>query len=270
MSILSYYQERIEGSWIEERVCSFIFHFGECSDEDRESTARQAGDCANQIYDSCKAQRVHAVPIEKGLVVELSDFSKMTAAKKVLGMFREGSSNSEAEMGVDSQKGLENDGHHAQDMHTHCGVSELAVTMDKASIDPQRARLDAWGRSSFDAASSPTSPTVMPTVPDFLMVAGNGREDDAVFRWANVLGKEGQVKRVVSVCVGKRSTTEAATTLTQGVTGEFTPFFTVFNMVAGLTFTRNYRARDGVTETCKVAVNNQRLFGNSGGTVECG
>jgi len=229
MSILSYYQERIEGSWIEERVCSFIFHFGECSDEDKESTARQAGDCANQIYDSCKAQRVHAVPIEKGLVVELSDFSKMTAAKKVLELIKEGSSNSEAGMRVDSHKGRENDGDQDQDMHTHCGVSELAVTMDKASIDPQKARLDAWGRSTFDAASSPTSPTAtIPTVPDFLMVAGDGREDDAVFRWANGLGKGGQVKRVVSVCVGKRSTTEAATTLTQGVTGEFTSFFSGF------------------------------------------
>lgn len=55
--------------------------------------------------------------------------------------------------------------------------------------------------------------------PQLLMVAGDGREDEAVFRWANGLGGKGIVKHVVTVSVGKRSTTEAKFTLTQGVTG---------------------------------------------------
>ncbi|KJZ80097.1 hypothetical protein HIM_00811 [Hirsutella minnesotensis 3608] len=53
---------------------------------------------------------------------------------------------------------------------------------------------------------------------DFLMVAGDGREDEKVFRWANQLGERGIVKEVVTVSLANRST-EAAATLTQGVSG---------------------------------------------------
>lgn len=55
--------------------------------------------------------------------------------------------------------------------------------------------------------------------PHFLMVAGNDREDEAVFRWANAVAAKGTVGQVVSVCVGKKNTTEAGYTLSQGVTG---------------------------------------------------
>lgn len=55
--------------------------------------------------------------------------------------------------------------------------------------------------------------------PDFLMVAGDDREDEPVFRWANSLHSKGLVRDVVTVSVGKRSTTEAKYTLTQGATG---------------------------------------------------
>lgn len=53
---------------------------------------------------------------------------------------------------------------------------------------------------------------------DFLMVVGDGRDDDKVFKWANQLGDDGTIKEVVTVSLGSRST-EAAATMTQGVSG---------------------------------------------------
>ncbi|EHK49789.1 uncharacterized protein TrAtP1_007623 [Trichoderma atroviride] len=53
---------------------------------------------------------------------------------------------------------------------------------------------------------------------DFLMVVGDGREDEKVFKWANNLGNEAKIEHVVTVSLGSRST-EAAATLTQGVSG---------------------------------------------------
>jgi trehalose 6-phosphate synthase/phosphatase len=55
---------------------------------------------------------------------------------------------------------------------------------------------------------------------DFMMVIGDGREDEKVFKWANSLGEDGSVKDVVTVSLGNRST-EATATLTQGVSGEY-------------------------------------------------
>ncbi|CAJ2501254.1 Uu.00g041070.m01.CDS01 [Anthostomella pinea] len=54
--------------------------------------------------------------------------------------------------------------------------------------------------------------------PDFLMVIGDGREDEKVFKWANQLNTEGKVKQAVTVSLGSRNT-EASATLTQGVSG---------------------------------------------------
>ena len=53
---------------------------------------------------------------------------------------------------------------------------------------------------------------------DFLMVAGDGRDDENIFRWANDLGDKGFVKSVTTVSLGNRDT-QAMNTLTQGVTG---------------------------------------------------
>ena len=55
---------------------------------------------------------------------------------------------------------------------------------------------------------------------DFLMVAGDGREDEVIFRWANELGRNKVVQNITTVSLGSRNT-EAGYTLTQGVTGEF-------------------------------------------------
>ena len=56
--------------------------------------------------------------------------------------------------------------------------------------------------------------------PDFLMVVGDGREDEVAYRWANKLGEDKVVREVVTVSVSSRNT-EAQATITQGVTGEF-------------------------------------------------
>lgn len=57
---------------------------------------------------------------------------------------------------------------------------------------------------------------------DFLMVVGDGREDEKVFKWANRLRKRGTVDNIVTVSIGNRST-EAEATLTQGVSGKLSP-----------------------------------------------
>ena len=56
--------------------------------------------------------------------------------------------------------------------------------------------------------------------PDFLMVAGDDREDEAVFRWANELDQSATIKNVTTVSMSKRNT-EAQSTLTQGPAGTF-------------------------------------------------
>ncbi|GAB0145958.1 trehalose-6-phosphate synthase subunit B homeolog f [Epichloe bromicola] len=56
---------------------------------------------------------------------------------------------------------------------------------------------------------------------DFLMVVGDGREDEKVFKWANKLEERRTVENVVTASLGNRST-EATSTLTQGVSGKWT------------------------------------------------
>ncbi|KAK0768783.1 Trehalose-6-P synthase/phosphatase complex subunit, partial [Friedmanniomyces endolithicus] len=58
-------------------------------------------------------------------------------------------------------------------------------------------------------------------VPEFLLVAGDDREDEVVFEWANGLGSGGVVRDVFTVSVGRRNTVACAT-LTQGATGLLT------------------------------------------------
>lgn len=149
-NILRYYQERLEGSYVEERHCSILFRFDKV--EDKEAAERTAGECSDHINGGCNKMRVRAVPIRDAVLIETLDFSKDTAAATV---FKQ------------ETKEVEGDG-----------------------VKP----------------------------PDFLMVAGDDREDEVIFRWANDLGKAGAVPEVFTVSVGKRNT-EAASTLTQGTTG---------------------------------------------------
>lgn len=150
-TILEYYQERLEGSYIEERRCSLLFRYEKANDQ--EAAIRQAGESVDQINGSCKSMHIRAVPIKQAVLIEQEDFTKGTAAKHVYDTL------------CDSSKGL--------------------------------------------------------SKPDFMVIAGDDREDEIIFKWANELGKKGEVKDVFTVTVGKRNTTAQAT-LTQGSTGLLT------------------------------------------------
>ena len=169
-SILSYYCERIPGSWLEELHCSIILHYGDA--DDFSHGERQAGECASQINDACAEQHVHAVPTNGAIVVEHTDWNKHTAATTIF---------------------------------------EL---LGKKEIEGVR-----------------TEPV------DFLMVAGDGREDEVVYHWANNLYKQNIVGEVFTVSVGLRHT-EANAIITQGVTGmpqiQFRCLPSVVNCLLGL------------------------------------
>ena len=153
--ILNYYQERMEGSYIEERQTSLILRYervGDGTKASEDSNTRFVGDCADQINGGYKTMRIHAVPIFKAVLVEQVEFSKGTAAMDV--------------------------------------YNDLVEKSKKANASP----------------------------PDFLMVAGDDREDEVVFRWANSLEKSKEVQDVFTVSLGKRNT-EAQATVTQGHTG---------------------------------------------------
>jgi trehalose 6-phosphate synthase/phosphatase len=156
--ILAYFKVRSEGSWVEERHCSLVFHHG--SAEDRLSAGRLAAECADHINDACAGHGVHAIPVEGALIVETSSTNKATAAAKVWKWSLEASKQNEE-------------------------VSK----------------------------------------PDFLLIIGDNREDEPVFRWANKLEDAKAVDYAMTVTLGSRST-EARATLTQGVTGSF--FFCPF------------------------------------------
>jgi len=60
--IFQYYQERTPGSKIDKRYCSLSFNYK--NSEDLVTAARQAGDVASHINDSCSDQRVKAYPVD--------------------------------------------------------------------------------------------------------------------------------------------------------------------------------------------------------------
>ncbi|KAJ5981931.1 hypothetical protein N7451_012031 [Penicillium sp. IBT 35674x] len=149
--ILAYFKDLCDGSWIEERHCSFVFHYG--SAEDKSTAGRLAAECADHINDSCANQGIHAVPIEGALIVETANTNKASAAELIW----------------------------------------------------------QWCLNEPDNGKPAHKP-------DFLLVIGDNREDEPVFRWANKLLKANGI--VLTMTLGSRST-EARATLTQGVTGEF-------------------------------------------------
>lgn len=150
--VLNYYQERIEGSRLEERHCSFVLDYHNAADP---STVRQqVVECADHINGLCQDQHLHAFSPDGHLVVEHDRINKASATAMI--------------------------------------VNNLRRMQEKKGID-----------TAF---------------PDFLFVAGDSREDEHVFRWANKLGAKKAVKDVFSVSLGHGKNTEAAATLT-GVTG---------------------------------------------------
>ncbi|CAK3849803.1 glycosyltransferase family 20 [Lecanosticta acicola] len=149
--ILEYYQERLEGSYLEERHCSILFRYEKANDQ--EAAQRQAGESADQINGSCHNMNIHAVPIKQAVLIEQEGFTKETAASHIM---------------------------------------------------------EILDRKTHGAAK-----------PDWMLVAGDDREDEVVFKWANDLGKQEKIKNVFTVTVGKRNTVAQAT-LTQGSTGLLT------------------------------------------------
>ena len=76
-NILEYYNERIEGSKIEERHCSLIFDHSKA--EDPKAAFKQAGECANHINDASHDLNIHVVPVEGALIVSQADINKSSA-----------------------------------------------------------------------------------------------------------------------------------------------------------------------------------------------
>ena len=199
--MLQYYLERLEGSWIETRLCSMILHFNKV--ENLEIATRQAGDCVNHINDACQDQRIHAVPIDRAVLIEPIDWCKGTAAAWIVDNFsRQNCINTIKEETRATTKTQKNSG------------GEKNATLSPTSSSPS---------STASSASSSSLSLASPRLPEFLVVAGSDRQDETIFRWANQLDKEGQIKYVTTVSVGKRNT-EAMSSLTQGSTGAFKIF----------------------------------------------
>lgn len=80
-NILKYYQERIEGSKIEERHCSMIFDYSKA--EDPQGAFKQVGECANHLNDASHNQSINAVPTDRTLVISHADVNKSTATSLI-------------------------------------------------------------------------------------------------------------------------------------------------------------------------------------------
>jgi len=156
-AIMTYYQDRMHNSVLEEKNTSLLFRYDKIQNvKDKEAAARLASDCANHINDACENLKIHAVPMEKAVLIEPKEFGKGYAAKQI---FEEN-----------------------------------------------------WGGESAEGEGGK---------PDFVFVAGDDREDEQVFRWANNElgnGMVGGVRDVITVSVGKKNS-EAMATLTQGSNG---------------------------------------------------
>ncbi|KAK2750147.1 hypothetical protein FQN57_004643 [Myotisia sp. PD_48] len=83
--MLQYFQERTEGSWIEERHASLVFHYANA--EDPLSAERHASECANNINDSCNNHGLRAVLVDRSVVAEPIVPNKATAASMMLESF---------------------------------------------------------------------------------------------------------------------------------------------------------------------------------------
>ncbi|KAF3481777.1 trehalose synthase complex regulatory subunit TPS3 [Arthroderma uncinatum] len=172
--MLSYFQERTDGSWIEETHASLIFHYERA--DDPTSAERHASECANNVNDSCGNHGLRAVQADGCVVAGPVEPNKGTAAGVVLSAY------TRRESRRSSSAGSTNSVKHG-----------MAGEIDDMDED----------------------------APDFILIIGDGRDDEPAFRWANRLGEEKKVKNVMTVTLGSKNT-EAKATLTQGVTGMHT------------------------------------------------
>ena len=242
LNLLSYYQERIEGSSIEDnKQYSLAFRFEKTTGSDKESAERQAGDAANHINESCQSQRFHAVPLPGAILVEPTNVDKSTAAKWITQAPKQGDDmlhpSSASLPAYELSKRLSGihlsrDGQDdttpraftgSSTSQTYVGrSSDLSENSDPpspppptgpGSVDPTTAAARAANMASdlahvgfgagevpsekvsFDTERSAPTPRSRTTsvrevnLPEFLMVAGNDREDEPLFRWANAMMK---------------------------------------------------------------------------------
>ncbi|KAI5289649.1 hypothetical protein KEM55_008778, partial [Ascosphaera atra] len=153
--MIEYFRDRTEGSWVEDRHASLVFHYA--NSEDQEVAVRHGADCAANINGTCGGMGIHAVNVDGAMIAEPVEPNKATGAALAYERARRGT-------GKDKEKEKE-----------------------KEKVD-------------------------------FLLAVGDGRDDEVVFRWANKLAAEKKVARVKTVKLGLKST-EAMSTMTQGVTG---------------------------------------------------
>ncbi|TQB72685.1 hypothetical protein MPDQ_006550 [Monascus purpureus] len=143
--VMRYFQERTDGSEIEERCCSLVFLYNNTTDN--ETASRQASELADQINGARGSEAIRVALNDGAVIVEPSNVSKATAADLVL----------------------------------------------------QR---------------------LLPQRPEFLLVASSGRSDEALFQWANGLGKADSpisLPHVTTLSMGTH-TTRAKSTLTEDMT----------------------------------------------------
>ncbi|KAJ2991042.1 hypothetical protein NUW58_g2668 [Xylaria curta] len=100
-----------------------------------------------------------------------------------------------------------------EDQHVHATQLEDSVVVESCDWTKDTAATHIYEQVKTDGESGNHS-----SPPDFLMVIGDGREDEKVFRWANKLQEDGDVKEAITVTLSNRNT-DAKTTLTQGVSG---------------------------------------------------
>lgn len=94
-------------------------------------------------------------------------------------------------------------------MRVHAVAVDGAIVVEPMDCNKSTAAEEIFRREDGGEKKGPV---------DFLMVVGDGRDDEKVFRWANQLKQEGKLDQVVTVSLSQRST-EAAATMTRGVSG---------------------------------------------------
>jgi trehalose 6-phosphate synthase/phosphatase len=102
-----------------------------------------------------------------------------------------------------------------EDQHVRAVPTEGAVIVE--STDWTKGTAAQAIADRMKARMEPDAQHKLPV--DFLLVFGDGREDEVVFKWANELGENDQVRRVTTVSLGSRNT-DATKTIAQGVTGK--------------------------------------------------
>lgn len=98
-------------------------------------------------------------------------------------------------------------------MHIHAVPIKGAVLIEQEDVSKGTAAKHVYDMLCADSKGI--------SQPDFMLVAGDDREDEVIYEWANELGLSGEVRKVTTVTVGKRNTV-AHSTLTQGSTGLLT------------------------------------------------